>query len=186
MHFEFHPLEIPDVVLVRPTRHVDERGFFQESYRESAFAEAGIGARFVQDNLARSSRGVLRGLHYQIPPTPQGKLVGVMSGRIFDVAVDLRVDGPTYGKWVAHEIDAGTGEMLWVPPGFAHGYAVLSDVADVHYKVTEEYRPELDRGVLWDDPAIGVEWPLEEPIVSDKDRRQPPLHACDNPFHLGV
>lgn len=182
MKFDFQPLEIPDVVLVHPSRFTDERGFFQESYRESAFAEAGILARFVQDNVARSTRHVLRGLHYQILPAAQGKLVGVTSGRIFDVAVDLRVGAPTFGRWVGATLDADSGDLLWIPPGFAHGYVVLSDVADVHYKVTEEYRPELDRGVLWNDPAIGVDWPVSDPIVSAKDVTQPTLDACDNPF----
>jgi len=182
MKFDFQPLEIPDVVLVRPTRYGDERGFFQESYRESAFAAAGIVARFVQDNVARSTRHVLRGLHYQIPPAAQGKLVGATSGRIFDVVVDLRVGAPTFGRWVGTELEAGSGELLWVPAGFAHGYVVLSDTADVHYKVTAEYRPDLDRGVRWDDPTIGVRWPVSDPIVSAKDRDQPSLEACDNPF----
>lgn len=182
MKFVFEPLEIPDVILVRPTRYTDERGFFQESYRQSAFAEAGIDVAFVQDNVARSTRNVLRGLHYQIPPAPQGKLVTAMSGRIFDVAVDLRVGASTYGRWVGTILDADTGALLWIPAGFAHGYVVLSDVADVHYKVTEEYRPELDRGVLWNDPAIGVEWPVSDPIVSAKDVEQPTLELCDNPF----
>jgi len=182
MKFDFEPLEIPDIVLVTAQRYRDERGFFQESYRASAFADAGIAAHFVQDNLARSSKGVLRGLHYQIPPAAQGKLVGTMSGSIFDVAVDLRVGSESYGKWVGATLDADAGQLLWIPPGFAHGYAVLSDVADVYYKCTEEYRPELDRGVLWNDPAIGVEWPLSDPVVSDKDRVQPSLEDCDNPF----
>jgi dTDP-4-dehydrorhamnose 3,5-epimerase len=182
MNFTFEPLDIPDVVLVRPRRHSDERGFFQESYRLSAFASAGIDALFVQDNVARSTRGVLRGLHYQLPPAAQGKLVSAMRGRIFDVAVDLRVGAPSFGHWVGTTLDADAGESLWIPPGFAHGYLVLSDVADVHYKVTEEYRPDLDRGVLWNDPAIGVEWPVAAPIVSAKDREQPPLASCDNPF----
>lgn len=182
MKFDFEPLEIPEVVLVQPSRYTDERGFFEESYRASAFVEAGIEARFVQDNLARSHRGVLRGLHYQIPPAAQGKLVGTVSGRIYDVAVDLRVGGATYGRWVGATLDADEGQLLWIPPGFAHGYVVLSDVADVRYKVTAEYRPELDRGVLWNDPAIGVDWPVSDPVVSAKDQGQPTLDACDNPF----
>jgi dTDP-4-dehydrorhamnose 3,5-epimerase len=184
MKFDFEPLEIPELVLVTPTRYGDERGFFQESYRASVFAEAGIDAHFVQDNIARSSKGVLRGLHYQIPPGAQGKLVGTMSGRIFDVAVDLRVGSTTYGDWVGATLDAEDGQLLWIPPGFAHGYLVLSDVADVYYKCTEEYRPELDRGVLWSDPAIGVEWPVADPVVSAKDREQPTLADCDNPFRV--
>jgi dTDP-4-dehydrorhamnose 3,5-epimerase len=182
MKFDFEPLAIPEVILVRPTRYADERGFFQESYREGVFAAAGIGPRFVQDNLARSTRGVLRGLHYQVPPAAQGKLVGVMSGSIFDVAVDLRADAPSFGRWVGTTLDADSGELLWIPPGFAHGYVVLSDVADVHYKVTAEYRPELDRGLAWNDPTLGIAWPVSDPVVSGKDMEQPTLSACDNPF----
>jgi dTDP-4-dehydrorhamnose 3,5-epimerase len=182
MKFDFEPLDIPDVVLVRPTRYTDERGFFQELYRESAFAEARIGPGFVQDNISRSARGVLRGLHYQLPPVTQGKLVGATSGSIFDVAVDLRRRASSFGRWVGTTLDADSGELLWIPPGFAHGFVVLSEVADVHYKMTEEYRPELDRGVLWNDPAIGVAWPVSDPIVSMKDSAQPTLDACDNPF----
>lgn len=183
MDFTFEPLAIPDVVLVRAHRFLDERGFFQESYRVSAFAEVGIDARFVQGNLARSTRHVLRGLHYQLPPGAQGKLVTVVRGRICDVAVDLRVGTPSYGRWVAVTLDAEAGELLWVPPGFAHGYVVLSDVADVHYMVTAEYDAALDRGVLWNDPEIGVDWPVAAPMVSAKDRAQPTLAECDNPFH---
>jgi len=182
MKFDFEPLDIPEVVLVRPTRYGDERGFFQESYRESVFAEAGIGPRFVQDNHARSTKGVLRGLHYQIPPAAQGKLVGVMSGSIFDVAVDLRADAPSFGQWVGRTLDGDSGELLWIPPGFAHGYVVLSDVADVHYKVTAEYRPEVDRGLAWNGPTLGIAWPVSDPVVSGKDMEQPMLSACDNPF----
>lgn len=184
MKFEFERLEVPEVVLVTPTRYRDERGFFQESYRHSEFVEVGIDAHFVQDNLARSSRGVLRGLHYQIPPGAQGKLVGAASGRIFDVAVDLRVGSPTYGRWVGETLDADQGRLLWIPPGFAHGYVVLSDLADVYYKCTAEYRPELDRGVLWNDPLIGIAWPVVDPVVSLKDGGQPTLEDCDNPFRV--
>ena len=182
MSFRFEPLEISGVVLVRPTRHRDERGFFQESFRASVFADAGIREAFVQDNFARSRRGVLRGLHYQLPPAAQGKLVGVTSGTIFDVAVDLRVDSPSYARWLGRRLDAESGELLWIPAGFAHGYVVLSDAADVHYKVTAEYEPTLDRGIRWDDPAIAVEWPVEDPVVSEKDRAQPTLAAAENPF----
>jgi dTDP-4-dehydrorhamnose 3,5-epimerase len=182
MSFTFDPLDISEVVLVRPRRHRDDRGYFEETYRESAFAEAGITARFVQDNAARSARGVLRGLHYQLPPSAQGKLVSVSRGRIFDVAVDLRKGGPTYGRWVGRELDGESGELLWIPAGFAHGYVVLSETADVAYKVTAEYAPDLDRGVLWSDPAIGIEWPVDDPTVSAKDRAQPPLAAAENPF----
>jgi len=184
MAFDFEKLEIPEVVLVRPTRHGDARGFFQESYRASAFVAAGIRDAFVQDNLARSTRGVLRGLHYQLPPAAQGKLVGVVRGRVFDVAVDLRVGAPTYGRWVGRTLDADSGELLWIPAGFAHGYVVLSDVADVGYKVTAEYAPELDRGVRWDDPAVGIAWPVTDPVVSSKDAAQPTLALAENPFSV--
>jgi dTDP-4-dehydrorhamnose 3,5-epimerase len=184
LSFRFEPLQIPDIVLIRPTRHGDERGFFQESYRASAFAEAGLHATFAQDNWARSARGVLRGLHYQLPPAAQGKVVGVARGRIFDVAVDLRVGAPTFGRWLGHTLDAdgGAGEMLWIPSGFAHGYVVLSDVADVLYKVTAEYVPALDRGIRWDDPTIGITWPVERPTISAKDLAQPALADAENPF----
>lgn len=182
MSFRFERLAIPDVVLVRMQRHGDARGFFQETYRRSEFAAAGIADTFVQDNHARSSRGVLRGLHYQLPPVAQGKLIGVAAGRIFDVAVDLRASSPTYARWVGRTMDAEAGELLWIPPGFAHGYVALSDVADVTYKVTAEYAAALDRGVRWDDPAIGVEWPVTDPIVSPKDRVQPLLAEAENPF----
>ncbi len=182
MAFTFEPLEIPDIVLVRTSRHGDDRGHFEERYRESAFAEAGITARFVQDNWARSTRGVLRGLHYQLPPAAQGKLVGVTRGRVFDVAVDLRVGGPTYGRWVGRELSAESGELLWIPPAFAHGYVVLSDAADVTYRVTAEYAAELDRGIRWDDGELGIAWPVADPLVSPKDRAQPPMAAAENPF----
>jgi len=182
MSFRFEPLAIADVILVRPTRHVDQRGYFEETYRRSAFADAGIVADFVQDNFARSARNVLRGLHYQLPPAAQAKLVGVASGRIFDVAVDLRADSPTFGRWVGHTLDAEERAFLWIPEGFAHGYVVLSDVADVIYKVTAEYVAHLDRGVRWDDPAIGIEWPVRDPIVSAKDRAQPTLETAEKAF----
>lgn len=182
MAFSFEPLEIPDVVLVRTSRYEDERGYFEERYRESAFVEAGVAARFVQDNASRSMRGVLRGLHYQIPPAAQGKLVGVTRGRVFDVAVDLRVGGATYGRWVGRELSAESGELLWIPPGFAHGYVVLSDAADVAYKVTAEYASDLDRGIRWDDPELAIAWPVADPLVSPKDRAQPMLAAAENPF----
>ena len=182
MSFAFLPLEIPDVVLVRPLRRGDARGFFAETYRASAFEAAGIRGPFVQDNLARSAPGVLRGLHYQAEPHPQGKLIQVVRGAVFDVAVDLRRSSPTYGRWVGCRLDAEGGDLLWIPPGFAHGYAVLDAGADLAYKVTEEYRAELDRGVRWDDPAIGVAWPSIAPVLSDRDRALPFLADLEPPF----
>lgn len=182
MSFAFEPTEIPDIVLVTPTRHEDARGFFSERYRRSAFAEAGIDVAFVQDNVVRSAPRVLRGLHYQIPPSAQGKLVGVVRGAVFDVAVDLRRGRPTYGRWVGRRLEAADGHMLWIPPGFAHGYAVLSDGADVVYKVTAEYAPERERGIRWDDPAIGIVWPVSDPVLSAKDRGLPILDEAEAPF----
>ena len=184
MGFTFHPLRIRDVVLVRPERHLDDRGFFKELYRQDAFHSGGIDAVFVQVNVTRSVHGVLRGLHYQLPPAPQGKLVAVTRGSIFDVAVDLRVGGPTYGKWVAHTLDVETGDMLWIPPGFAHGYCVLSETADVLYKVTDTYHPELSRGIQWNDPTLGIQWPVEEPILSDADKAQPSFERAENTFRI--
>lgn len=184
MTFKTEHLRIRDVIAVRPTRHLDDRGYLSEIYRESAFRDVGINADFVQSNVTRSQRWVLRGLHYQIPPSAQGKLVGVLQGRIFDVAVDLRVGGPTYGKWVSRTLDVETGEFLWIPPGFAHGYLVLSDTADVLYKITSEYAPKLARGIRWDDPKLGIQWPVDAPILSEADRNQPPLGRAENPFRV--
>jgi len=175
----FEPLSLPDVVVVRAPKHQDARGHLMETYRRSVFSDAGIDAHFVQDNLVRSVKGALRGLHYQLPPAAQGKLVGVANGRIFDVAVDVRRNSATYGRWVGRILDGGEGEQLWIPPGFAHGYVVLSDGADVVYKVTEEYRPELDRGFRWDDPFVGIEWPVVDPILSPRDRSLPLLAEAD-------
>jgi dTDP-4-dehydrorhamnose 3,5-epimerase len=181
MSFEFIPQTIPAVVLVRSRRHGDDRGVFQETFRRSAFTEGGITAAFVQDNLVHSGPGVLRGLHYQLGPAAQGKLVHVVRGRIFDVAVDLRRGSPTYRRHVACELSGDDGAQLWIPPGFAHGYAVLGDGADVAYKVTAEYAPHLDRGVRWNDPDLAVDWPVREPTVSAKDADLPFLADAELP-----
>ncbi|HSJ58924.1 MAG TPA: dTDP-4-dehydrorhamnose 3,5-epimerase [Anaerolineae bacterium] len=182
MPFEFYRLEIPDVVFVKARRFDDERGFFREMYKASAFAEQGIPNNFVQDNLSHSERGVLRGLHYQKAPHPQGKLVMVLRGRIYDVAVDIRRDSATFGQWVGCELTSEGGELLWVPAGFAHGFCVLSDEADVLYKVTDEYARECDRGIVWNDPEIGVEWPVDEPLLSEKDAELPLLRDAEIEF----
>ncbi len=182
MDFTFEALSIPDVVLVRPGRHVDPRGTFQEMYRLEAFREAGLDTPFVQTNLATSSRGVLRGLHYQVPPHAQGKLVAAVRGAVFDVAVDLRREADTFGQWVGHTLSEESGELLWVPPGFAHGYCVLSERADVLYQVTSTYVPDANRGLRWDDPAVAIAWPLSTPVLSEADQKQPDLMSCDNPF----
>jgi len=182
MSFTFEPQIIPDVVLIRRTLHHDERGAFSEMFKRSAFEEAGITLDFVQDNLVSSCRHVLRGLHYQLPPKVQGKLVSVIRGEILDVAVDLRRTEPTFGAAVTAHLTSENGEMLWVPPGFAHGYLVLSETADVWYKVTGEYAPTLDRGIRWDDPAVTIPWPISDPVLSKKDRNLPSLAQAENLF----
>jgi dTDP-4-dehydrorhamnose 3,5-epimerase len=171
---------IPDVLLLEPRVFGDARGFFLESYNRRAFREAtGVDAEFVQDNHSRSVKNVLRGLHYQVRQ-PQGKLVRVIAGEIFDVAVDLRRSSPTFGRWEAVRLDAGSKRMLWIPPGFAHGFLVTSESAEVLYKTTDYYAPEHERTLLWNDPALGIPWPLAgEPILADKDRRGAPLARAE-------
>ena len=165
------PTRLPQVLLLEPRVFGDSRGFFFESWNERDFAHAGIHARFVQDNHSRSAKGVLRGLHYQLH-RPQGKLIRVISGEIFDVAVDIRRGSPGFGKWEGVRLAAESHRMLWIPAGFAHGFCVLSDLADVLYKATDYYAPEHERTLAWNDRGIGVLWPLEgEPLMSDKDRR---------------
>lgn len=161
---------IPDVIIIEPKVYGDERGFFLESYQKTRFAEYGISADFVQDNHSRSTHGVLRGLHYQIQQ-PQGKLVRVISGEIFDVAVDIRKNSPTFGKWVGDFLSAENKRMIWVPPGFAHGFFVTSPEAEVIYKATDYYAPEWERTIAWNDPTIGIDWPTGDvhPILSGKD-----------------
>lgn len=170
---------LPGVLLIEPKVFGDARGFFLESWNRRTFAERGLDIDFVQDNHSRSSRGVLRGLHYQLND-PQGKLVRVTQGRVFDVAVDMRRSSPHFGQWVGHELSADNHHMLWIPPGFAHGFLVLSESADFLYRTTAYYAPQWDRGVRWDDPDIGVEWPLEGvPVLSDKDRILPLLKNAE-------
>jgi dTDP-4-dehydrorhamnose 3,5-epimerase len=165
------PTAVPDVLLIEPKVFGDARGFFFESYNGRAFAEAsGLDVDFVQDNHSRSARGVLRGLHYQIQQ-PQGKLVRVVAGAVFDVAVDIRKASPTFGKWVGIELSAENKKMIWVPPGFAHGFLVLSEVAEFLYKTTDYYAPNYERSIAWNDPDIGIAWPLAgEPLLSTKDQ----------------
>jgi len=163
---------IPDVVVLEPKVFGDARGFLFESYNRRAICEAlGMPVDFVQDNHSRSARGVLRGLHYQVRQ-PQGKLVRVIRGAVFDVAVDARRSSSTFGRWVGTELTEDNHRQIWIPPGFAHGFLVLSDMADVLYKTTDYYAPEHERCIAWNDPAIGIQWPLDgEPKLSDKDRR---------------
>ncbi len=182
MTFRFTRLKIPDVILVEVQPFVDERGFFKETYKESVFLENGVNLRFVQDNFSHSIRGVLRGLHYQLNPKAQAKLVSVLKGEIFDVAVDIRKGSPTYGKWVAEILSADNHRMLYVPIGFAHGFCVLSDEADVIYKVSEEYAPEYERGIIWNDSEIAIKWPLQKPLLIKKDPFLPTLREADNNF----
>ncbi len=163
------PTRLAEVLLIEPRVFGDERGFFFESWNEREFERAGIHARFVQDNHSRSVRGVLRGLHYQLRQ-PQGKLVRVISGEIFDVAVDIRRSSPAFGKWEGFRLVAESHRMLWIPVGFAHGFSVLSDFAEVLYKTTDFYAPEHERCLLWNDPEIGIAWPLQgAPVLSAKD-----------------
>lgn len=170
-------LAIPDVILVEPTVFGDERGFFYESYNERLLNEVlGLSVHFVQDNHSRSARNVLRGLHYQLPPMAQGKLVRVVSGEVFDVAVDIRKDSPTFGKWVGEMLSAENKRQMWIPPGFAHGFLVMSEYAEFLYKTTDYYAPELERGLRWNDPTIGIEWPIQGcPVLSKKDEEAIPL-----------
>jgi dTDP-4-dehydrorhamnose 3,5-epimerase len=170
---------LPGVLLLEPKVLGDARGFFLESWNRQTFAELGLDLDFVQDNHSRSARGVLRGLHYQLNE-PQGKLVRVVSGAVFDVAVDLRKSSPNFGQWVGHELSADNRRMLWIPPGFGHGFLVLSDMADFLYKTTAYYAPQWDRGIRWDDPQIGVAWPLDgAPTLSAKDQVQPLLKDAE-------
>lgn len=165
------PTAIPDVLLIEPKVFGDARGFFFESYNREVFKEAtGLNIDFVQDNHSRSTKGVLRGLHYQLPPKSQGKLVRVVQGEVFDVAVDIRKGSITFGRWVGEHLSAENKRQLWIPPGFAHGFLTMSDTAEFLYKTTDYYAPQLDRCIRWDEPAIGIEWPHQEkPMVSMKD-----------------
>lgn len=168
------PTRIPDVLVLEPKVYGDHRGFFMETWRESTFEEILPGLRFVQDNHSKSGNGILRGLHYQLTK-PQGKLVRVVAGEIYDVAVDMRRNSSTYGQWVGAILSEGNRRQLWVPGGFAHGFLVTSDSAEMVYKCTSYYAPEDEHSLLWNDPALAIDWPLlsagiEEPVLSDKDR----------------
>jgi dTDP-4-dehydrorhamnose 3,5-epimerase len=178
---QFTPLDIKDVILITPRVFEDERGFFLESFREDRFAAAGITAKFVQDNHSASVRGVLRGLHYQIQQA-QGKLVRCVAGEIYDVVVDLRRSSPTFGRWVAVTLSARNKQMLWVPPGFAHGVYMLSERAELLYKTSDYYAPQHERSLLWNDPALDIPWPLVDgmnPILSKKDADGTPLSQAE-------
>lgn len=163
---------LPGVLMIETHRHEDGRGFFLETFQEDSYRAAGIRGGFVQDNWSHSRRRVLRGLHFQ---RRQGKLVTVVRGEIFDVAVDIRPDSETFGRWLGTTLSAENHRQLFIPPGFAHGFCAVSELADVWYKTTDIYRPQEEGGVRWNDPDLGIEWPIEDPILSDRDRRQPLL-----------
>ena len=175
MPFQFTRLAVPDVILIEPRRHGDARGFFMETYKRSDFVANGIPEAFVQDNYSRSAKGVLRGLHYQLAPQAQGKLVTCIQGEVFDVAVDIRPDSPTFAKWVGVTLSSEQPRLMYIPPGFAHGFCVLSESADFSYKVTAEYSQAHERGVVWNDPQIAVMWPLAAPLLSGRDSQLPLL-----------
>jgi dTDP-4-dehydrorhamnose 3,5-epimerase len=181
-----HPLAIPEVVKITPARFGDSRGYFSEVFKERWFRDNIADVAFVQDNQSLSAaKGTVRGLHFQLEPFAQGKLVRAIAGAIFDVAVDIRVGSPSFGQWVAAELSAENGDQLWIPSGFAHGFATLQPDTIIHYKVTAPYSAADDRGLLWNDPAIGIAWPVAEAeaVLSDKDRKQPRLAELPPSFH---
>ena len=176
MPFAFEKTQLPDVILVKPKIFGDARGFFMETYKKTEFAKNGIDIEFVQDNHSKSTKGVLRGLHYQKEPKAQAKLVRCPYGKVFDVAVDIRKNSPYFGKWTGAILSAENKHMLYIPEGFAHGFVVLSDEAELFYKASDEYSPEHDRGIKWNDPDINIDWGIDfKPLVSEKDDRQPLL-----------
>lgn len=179
MAFKFNPTGIEGLTIIDSDKFGDKRGFFMETFRESLFFEGGIKAHFKQDNCSFSTKGVLRGLHYQLAPHTQGKLVRVVEGSIWDVALDIRKNSPTFGKWHGVELNEDNNLAFYIPPGFAHGFVVLSDVALVIYKSTEEYKPESERGIRWNDPAVGIKWPTENPKIAERDANFPLLKDAE-------
>jgi dTDP-4-dehydrorhamnose 3,5-epimerase len=175
------PTDLPGILIVEPTVHRDTRGFFLETYHAQRFAEAGIGEPFVQDNHSRSTRGVLRGLHAQLR-RPQGKLVRAVAGEIYDVAVDVRAGSPTFGRWVGVPLSAESFRQLWIPAGFLHGFCVMSEAAEIEYKCTALYDRDDEIGVVWNDPDIGIRWPIVDPALSAKDAALPRLAAVRSSF----
>lgn len=182
MPFTFKKLKIPEVILVEPKSFSDERGLFLESFKQSEFTLNGIEVNFVQDNISHSKRNVLRGLHYQKNPYAQAKLVIPLSGEVFDVAVDIRIGSPTFGKWVSEILTEDNHRSLFIPQGFAHGFCVISDEADVLYKVDQEYSAQNERGIIWNDPNLDIKWPVNNPILAKKDLESPNLDNIDNNF----
>lgn len=181
MAFVFKKLKIPDVVVIQADIHTDERGFFMEVYKFSEFAKKGLDIPFIQDSYSVSTKNVLRGLHYQLNPKSQGKLIRCTKGEIFDVAVDIREGSKSYGKWVGVVLSE-CNTQLYIPPGFAHGFCVLTDVAEISYKQTCEYSPEHERGILWNDPKIAIDWPIDSPIITERDNSFPILKSAENNY----
>ena len=182
MAFSFKKLSIPEVILVETQSFSDHRGFFLENFKTSSFVSNGINTKFVQDNVSHSLHGVLRGLHYQKNPKVQAKLVTVLRGEIFDVAIDIRKNSPTFGQWIGEILSDENHKSLYIPEGFAHGFCVLSAEADVIYKVNNEYSPENERGILWNDPQIDIMWPIDTPLLHEKDSALPILEDADIDF----
>ncbi len=182
MPFRFTRLDLPEVVLIEPKVFPDERGFFLETYKHSEFVGNGIQEQFVQENHSHSSRRTLRGLHYQKNPKAQSKIVRVVIGSIFDVVVDIRKGSPRYGQWMGIELSAESKKMLYIPQGFAHGACVVSEEAALLYTVSSEYAPECEAGVIWNDPALGIQWPENQPLLSSRDQMWPVLGNADNNF----
>ena len=182
MGFIFKKLKIEDVILVEPKIFKDGRGYFMETYKFSEFEKNGISGNFVQDNQSLSTKNVLRGLHYQLPPFAQAKLIRCLKGKIFDVAVDIRKSSPTFGKWVSAELSEENKKMLYIPEGFAHGFLTLSEIAEIHYKITSEYAPASERAIIWNDKDISINWPIEDNqkiILSEKDLKNPTLKNAE-------
>lgn len=182
MPFQFEELSLSGVVLVKPRVLADARGSFSEVFKASEFAAAGLKQVWVQINVSVSQQNVVRGMHYQLNPIAQGKLISVVRGSIFDAVIDIRRASPTFGQWVGAELDDKDRHMLWVPPGFAHGFCATASFAEVVYCCTAEYAPQNERGIIWNDPAVGISWPIAEAILSDKDRNYPPLSAAESNF----
>ena len=175
MAFSITETALPGVLIIEPAVLIDHRGFFMETYKKSEFTAAGLAVDFVQENLSRSLRGTVRGLHFQRPPKAQAKLTRVIVGEVFDVAADVRPDSPTYGKWVGVRLSSDNRKSLFIPAGYAHGFCACSAEAEVLYQASEEYAPDLEWGVRWDDPVLGIAWPVNEPRLSDRDRQWPLL-----------
>ncbi len=182
MPFAFQTTALVDAIVIDPKSFADDRGVFRETFKNADFADAGLPTTFAQSNLSSSRQGVLRGLHFQTDPMAQGKLVSCVAGAVFDVAVDIRHGSPSFGKWIGEELSMANGRMLWIPAGFAHGFCVLEDNSVLSYSVTEVFSGAHDGGIAWNDPAIGVEWPISDPLLSDKDQALPCLGDGDPGF----